>query len=121
MNDDSRNARSGHERRRHPRIDTLNFVSYVCVDEDGNEIAEGFGTTRDLSQGGVKLETREPIESPYIILLSIDLKEELLEVRGKVVHSTEVGEGRFLSGIEFVDTKDKQIEVVRSFVKRRPG
>jgi len=73
---------------------------------------------RDLSLGGVKLETREPIESPYIILLSIDLKEELLEVRGKVGHSTEVGEGLFLSGIEFVDTKDKQLEVVHSFVKR---
>ncbi|MGD8387217.1 MAG: PilZ domain-containing protein [Desulfobacteraceae bacterium] len=107
----------GEEKRQYPRIETNNFVSYVCVDEEGNEIAEGYGTTRDLSQGGVKLETREPLESPYVMLLAIDLNEQLLEIRGNVVYTEEVEKGRFFIGIRFVDTEDKQREVVLNFVK----
>ncbi len=107
----------GRERRQHPRIETSNFVTFVCVDDDGNEIAEGFGTTRDLSLGGVKLETPHPVESPYILLLDIDLQEQMLEIRGEVVHSTEVEPGKFHSGIRFVDTEDKQRDIVRNFVK----
>jgi len=107
----------GPERRRHPRIETSNVVTYVCVDEDGNEIAEGYGTTRDLSLGGILLETNQPVESPYILLLDIDLQENMLEVRGKVVHSTEMAPGVFQNGISFVDTEERQREIVRSFVK----
>jgi len=107
----------GSERRVHPRIETSNVVTYVCVDDEGNEIAEGFGTTRDLSLGGIKLETNQRVESPYILLLDIDLQENMLEIKGKVVHSTEVAPGVFHSGICFVDTEDRHHEIVRSFVK----
>lgn len=116
-NTSKKHASPEEEKRNHPRIETHNFVSYVCVDEDGSEIAEGYGTTLDLSQGGVKLETRSPLESPYVLLLAIDLNEQLLEIRGKVVYSKEVEEGRFLTGIRFVDTEEKQREVVLNFVK----
>jgi len=92
-------------------------VTYVCVDDEGNEIAEGFGTTRDLSLGGIKLETNQPVESPYILLLDIDLQEKMLEIKGKVVHSTEVAPGVYDTGICFVDTEDRHHEIVRSFVK----
>lgn len=118
MSDKSKTQPSPFEEKRgHPRIETNNFVSYVCVDEGGNEIAEGYGTTCDLSQGGVKLETREPLESPYVLLLAIDLNQQLLEIRGHVVYSEEVEEGRYFTGIRFVDTEEKQREVVLNFVK----
>lgn len=117
MTDDAHKPADGAERRRHPRIETSNVVNYVCVDDDGNEIAEGFGTTRDLSLGGIKLETRQPVESPYILLLDIDLQEQMLEIRGKVAYSTEVKPGVFHTGIQFVDTEDKQRDIVKSFVK----
>lgn len=105
------------EQRSHPRIETHNFVSYVCLDEDGNEIAEGYGTTRDLSQGGVKLETREPVESPFILLLAIDLNQQLLEIYGNVVYSKQIENDRFFTGIRFIDTQEKQRKIVLNFVK----
>jgi c-di-GMP-binding flagellar brake protein YcgR len=117
MTDDDRKPSGGPDRRNHPRIETANVVNYVCVDEDGNEIAEGFGTTRDLSLGGIKLETRQAVESPYILLLDIDLQEQMLEIRGEVVHSTEVEPGLFHTGIRFVDTEEKQNNIVKSFVR----
>ena len=117
MADDDQKLTGGAERRQHPRIETANVVNYVCVDEEGNEIAEGFGTTRDLSLGGIKLETRQPVESPYILLLDIDLREQMLEIRGEVVHSKEVKPGVFHTGIRFVDTEEKQRDIVKSFVR----
>jgi c-di-GMP-binding flagellar brake protein YcgR len=117
MTDDARKPAGGAERRRHPRIETANVVNYVCVDEDGNEVAEGFGTTRDLSLGGIKLETRQVVDSPYILLLDIDLQEQMLEIRGEVVHSREVKPGVFHTGIRFVDTEEKQQNIVKSFVR----
>ena len=117
MTDDAQKPAGGAERRRHPRIETANVVNYVCVDEEGNEIAEGFGTTRDLSLGGIKLETRQVVDSPYILLLDIDLQEQMLEIRGEVVHSREVKPGLFHTGIRFVDTEEKQQNIVKSFVR----
>lgn len=105
------------ERRRYPRIETSNTVSYVCVDEDGNEVAEGFGTAVDLSLGGIKLSTGERLESPYILLLVIDLDETLVEVRGRVVYSSNMTDGDCVSGIEFVDTEEKHHRALRNFVK----
>jgi hypothetical protein len=104
-------------RRRHPRIRTSNLVSYVCVDEDGNEVGEGFGSALDLSLGGIKLATQEPVETPYVLLLAIDLEGDLMEVKGRVVYSKMADGERYLAGIRFIDTEDKHHKIIRNFVK----
>ena len=47
------------EKRKHARVRTMNAISYICVDDDGNQIDEGMGTTVDISQGGAFIETRD--------------------------------------------------------------
>ena len=66
-------------KRKNPRVKTSNGVSYVCIDENGNEIEQGMGKTIDISLGGILLKTSVPIESKYILLATIDLK-------GNVIH-----------------------------------
>ncbi|MGM0663637.1 MAG: PilZ domain-containing protein [Thermodesulfobacteriota bacterium] len=105
------------ERRKQPRIETSNTVSFICLDEDGNEVREGLGTALNLSLGGIKLATREPVETPYVILLVIDLEEEVLEVKGRVAYSRRGDGGTFLTGIQFVDTEEKHHKAIRNFVK----
>ena len=107
----------GANRRRHPRITTSNVVTYVCIDEDGNEVGEGFGSALDLSLGGIKLATQEPVETPYVLLLAIDLEGDLLEVKGRVVYSRKADGKSFFAGIRFVDTEDKHHKIIRNFVK----
>ncbi len=109
------------ERRKHPRIETSNTVSYVCVDVDGNEVSEGFGSALDLSLGGVKLTSREPLETPYVLLLVIDLEEEVLEVKGRVIYSRKKDGGGYLAGIQFIDTEEKHHKAIRNFVKMYHG
>jgi c-di-GMP-binding flagellar brake protein YcgR len=117
MKEKGNKQESQNDKRRHPRIETSNFVTYYCIDEDGNEVAEGFGTAKDLSQGGLKLETQESVDTPFILIMVIDLEDEILEIKGKVVYSTEAEKGNFFSGIRFVDTEEKQKRAVKTFVK----
>ena len=113
------------ERRKHPRVPTSNIVSYVCIDAKGKPVAEGMGKTVDISQGGVLLETGRPIESEYILMLSIDLEKKLVETKGRVAHCRPEGSSKFLTGIKFEGTPDEVTKVIRNLVvdyhRRRLG
>ena len=104
------------ERRIHPRVPTCNIVSYVCIDADGKPIAEGMGKTVDISQGGALLETGRPIESDYILMLSIDLDKKVIETKGRVVHSRPNGSSTYLTGIKFQGTPGEVTTVIRNLV-----
>jgi hypothetical protein len=104
-------------KRKNPRVKTSNGVSYVCIDENGNEIEQGMGKTIDISIGGILLETSVRIESKYILIATIDLKGNLIEIRGKVVYSRKIEFREFLNGIQFLETPEKQIKIIAEFIK----
>jgi hypothetical protein len=106
------------ERRRHPRISTLNAVTYLLYDRKGKMVSKGRGHTINLSQDGVMLETRTAIDGVFIVLMAIDLNGRELTIKGRVAHTRgDSASGRFLSGIKFTDPQDKQREVIVAFVK----
>jgi len=104
------------EKRNFPRVPTHNVVSYICLDADGHQIAEGMGTTVDISQGGALLETSRPIEAEYVLLMSIDLDNNVIETKGRVAHSRSVGPGKYLTGIQFLGERDDVTRVVKNFI-----
>jgi c-di-GMP-binding flagellar brake protein YcgR len=104
-------------KRKNPRVKTSNGVSYVCIDESGNEIEQGMGKTIDISLGGILIETSVRIESKYILLATIDLKGNLIEIRGKVAYSRKIEIGEFLNGIQFLETLERQIKIIAEFIK----
>jgi len=104
-------------KRKNPRVKTSNSVSYVCIDENGNEIEQGMGKTIDISLGGILIETSVRIESKYILLATIDLKGNLIEIRGKVAYSRKIESKEFLNGIQFLETPERQIKIIAEFIK----
>ncbi|MFZ0242869.1 MAG: PilZ domain-containing protein [Desulfobacterales bacterium] len=104
------------DKRKHPRVQTHNVVSYICLDADGRQIAEGMGTTVDISQGGTLLETSCPIDAEYILLMSIDLDNNMVETKGKVAHSRLVAPGKYLTGIQFLGEREEVTRVVKNFI-----
>ena len=104
-------------KRKNPRVKTSNSVSYVCIDENGNEIEQGMGKTIDISLGGILIETSVRIESKYILLATIDLKGNLIEIRGKIAYSRKIEFGEFLNGIQFLETPERQIKIIAEFIK----
>ena len=105
------------EKRKHPRVKTNNLVSYVCIDDSGNEIDEGMGRAIDISIGGILIETHDPIESQDILLMAIGIKDELIDIKGKVVYCRAEDSGMFRTGIQFLETNEKIRLFVMSLIK----
>ena len=107
------------EKRKYPRITTQNVISYLCTDEDDNHLGEGVGETVNISQGGILLKTPLPIEADYILLTTIDLENNTIDIKGKVAHSQRDESGKFETGIRFLGTQDEKIQIVKCLVKTR--
>jgi len=104
-------------RRGQERYDSLNLLSYVCLDSDGKEWNQGMGRTLNISETGLKLETHEPIETQFIVLLSIGMEDELVDIKGNVVYCNRGAEGRFESGIKFTEVEPETLPVLKRFIR----
>lgn len=105
------------EQRKHYRAKTVNLLSYECIDEDGNPLNQGMGRMLDISQGGLLMETKVPIEATYILLMSLDVKEEPIKIKGKFVYCRQVGDKTFHTGLRFTEADDKIRKIVAAMIK----
>ncbi len=113
------------ERRKHGRVKTLNLVSFVCIDDKGNELDQGMGEAISISRGGICLETQIPIELQQILLLAVGFENELIEFKGEIIYCREQKDGIFNTGVQFLETTEKidsiVISLIKDFSKQKPG
>ena len=105
------------ERRKHPRVEIHHPISYVCIDDSGYEIDQGMGSSINISIGGILIETHDPIELRDILLMAIGIKDELIDIKGKVVYCRAEDSGMFQTGIRFLETNEKIRLFVMSLIK----
>jgi hypothetical protein len=105
------------DKRKHHRIPSLN-LSYICLDENGDIVKQGMGRTLNISESGLLLETRFAIELEYLVIMSIALREDLLEIKGKPIHSQSNKTGKFEVGIEFLDPDEDSIRILADFIAK---
>jgi c-di-GMP-binding flagellar brake protein YcgR len=105
------------EKRKHPRVDITNLISYRCMDGSGIQTREGRGKSVNISQGGILIETHDPFEWQDILLLSIDIENESVSIKGKVVYCSAANFGKFRSGIKFLETNEKIVSFVEELLK----
>jgi hypothetical protein len=74
------------EKRKHARISSLN-LSYVCLDENNEIIKQGMGRSLNVSESGILLETHFPIDDQHIVTLTLGLEEDLVDIKGRPVHT----------------------------------
>lgn len=103
------------EKRKHARINSLN-LSYVCLDENNEIIKQGMGRTLNVSESGILLETHFPIDKTYIVSLTLGLKEDLIDIKGRPVHSSTNAEGKYEVGIEFLKPAGKTRKALKTFI-----
>jgi hypothetical protein len=111
------NAMTSENKRKHPRILSLN-LSYICLDENNNIVKQGMGRTLNISESGILLETHFPIESVYLVLLTIALEEDLLEIKGKPIHARSKETGEFQVGIEFLEPEQDSVRLLQNFINK---
>ncbi|MEE4359183.1 MAG: PilZ domain-containing protein [Desulfococcaceae bacterium] len=105
-----------HEQRKNPRVDSLN-LSYVCIDENDNILMEGMGRTLNVSESGILLETHFSILPGQNISLTLAIGEELLDIEGQVVRSTQSENSSYQTGIEFARLDLKNFSVLKKFIR----
>ena len=104
-------------KRKHQRIPSLN-LSYICLDENNNIVKQGMGRTLNISESGILLETHFPIEPKYLVIMTIALKEDLLEIKGKPIHAKSNKAGKFEVGIEFLEPDQDSIRLLKNFIAK---
>ncbi|MBA2880711.1 hypothetical protein HNR65_001029 [Desulfosalsimonas propionicica] len=105
------------EQRQQQRYESIQLLSYVCIDEEGKEWKQGMGRTLNINDIGLKLETHEPIETQYIVLLAVGLEDEVVDVKGRVIYCNRNEMARFESGVEFYDLDPGSREIITRFVR----
>jgi hypothetical protein len=111
------------DKRRFPRFSSLN-LSYVLVDGAEDEVErQTMGRTLDVSEVGIRLETHLSVDVGREMLLSIGLEDDVLDIRGRVVHCSRNKEGKHELGVEFLDkdaaASDTLIKFIKAFRQQR--
>lgn len=110
--------RPSEEKRRHPRVNTSNYIEYRLFDENENTLDRGEGQTLDLSQGGALLETERPLQGAFVVLTIPDLEGNTVQIQGRVANTRKPDNSRFYrTGVEFTGAKDEPINDIIAFVK----
>ena len=104
------------DKRRAPRVDSPNLLTYVCFDEENSMVSQGMGRTLNVSEGGILLETHVPIDPQHLILLDIALENDLMQFKGRIAHTRKREDGLIESGVAFIDLDEEKTQFLRQYV-----
>jgi hypothetical protein len=74
------------------------------------------GRTLNLSENGLKLETTQQISKGDTLLITVELGEELVDLRGEVKH-TNFLDDRYITGIEFQDISPVERNIFKKYIE----
>jgi len=104
------------EKRIDPRIESSNLLSYICIDENNHEMMQGMGRTLNVSEGGILLETHVPIDPHHIVSMTMALEDDLMDFKGKIAYYRKREDGKFESGIEFIEMDEEKQRFYRQYI-----
>jgi len=107
---------SGSERRRYLRKDALNLLDYTVIGDNGELIARGMGRTINISEKGILFETHVPFQLDQTLVITIELEEDLVELKGIIRH-VKACEDNFNSGIEFTHMDKDGERVLKNYLE----
>lgn len=99
--------------RKHARTASLN-LSFFCIDQDDNVMAQGMGRTLNLSETGILLETSIAMEPGQSVDMEIALQNDLIDARGTVAHCKAIDADHYHTGIEFSQISNADMEILKS-------
>lgn len=108
---------SNSERRRYVRPESLNLLDYIVVDEQGVQAEYSMGRTLNISIGGILMETRIQLQAGQQVMITIGLHEDLVDVMGRIIHSTPQRDGTYHNGIEFFHASVEDRRIINRYVE----
>jgi len=105
------------EKRTDQRLASSNLLSYICLDENNHEMMQGMGRTLNVSDGGILLETHVPIDPHHIVSVTMALEDDLMDFKGRIAFSRKREDGKFESGIEFIEMDEEKQRFYRQYIR----
>lgn len=102
--------------RRCVRMESLNLLDYVLVDEKGEIVTRAMGRTLNISEKGILLETHIKFDPGQVLRITIGLEEDLVDLKGLVKHAEERDDKTFSAGIEFLEFDGEGSRVLRNYL-----
>ena len=106
----------GTENRSSTRRDTLNLLDYILLDESGQEVDRAMARTLNVSEKGILLETHIPLAPGQQLLITMGLRNNLFEFKGRVAHCKSCETGSHCSGVEFLDVSPEGMATLHEFL-----
>lgn len=106
-------------KRKYPRVNSINLISTQQVTEDHLQEYGYVGATVNLSEGGVLFESKVPFPLLSTLQISLALKDNVLEVKGRVVRLEERVDGIILVAIHFTDVSPEDKGLLRAYVDEK--
>ena len=103
------------ERRRYLRPEALNLLDYLVVDANGRQGEYSMARTLNVSKGGMLMETHIPLPKGQQVMITLGLKDQLIDVMGHIVYTASVS-GRHQNGVEFFHVSDQDKRVLDRYV-----
>lgn len=105
MNEDE--LENEREKRTSRRIRSLNHASYTPRKDERQEYIVSVGRTLDVSEGGVKVESHRQLAHATKLEMGIAFEDQIITAKGEVVHTEELKNGLFGTGIRFTSIKEE--------------
>ncbi len=87
------------------------------MDKDNCVVQQNMGVALNISQSGILIETADSVFSKYVTLISVDLKENMIEIKGKVAYCKKNKSGKYRTGISFEGTPAQNIHFAKGLIK----
>jgi len=101
------------EKRRHRRVKSQNLLSYVCLDQNNRALCHSMGKTLNVAEGGILLETYDLIDTRHTVAMTIGLRDETIDIKGKVVHYKIDKDEKYRLGIQFIDMDNNKLRILK--------
>ncbi|UCE55925.1 MAG: hypothetical protein JSV31_10915 [Desulfobacterales bacterium] len=105
------------DRRKHTRVKTNNLISHESISTEGQLVSSSMGKALNVSRSGILLETANPIEAEYVSLTTVDLDNNLMEMKGRLIYCRETDSGMYQSGINFTGSEDETAKFAVKLIK----
>ena len=105
------------DRRKHIRVKISNFIMHESIDKEGKIVSSSMGKALNVSRSGIMLETAHPIEAENVLLMTVDLDNNLMEMKGRLIYCRETDSGMYQSGINFTGSKDETSQFAVKLIK----
>ena len=105
------------DRRKHPRVDIFNPISYSGIDSDGKILVQNISVALNASNNGIMIESFSEVQTEKIRLRFINYDQKPIEIKGKVIYCTQKKPGIFQIGVRLMGTDYENLQFVMQLVR----